>query len=72
MNPYDRLTAGQAAVYSLLDGRPDGLCRRDFAQHDIFEVANRIAEIETRLGIQIGRERCTVHHHRRRIVRYSL
>lgn len=72
MNPYDRLTAGQRAVYALLDGNPAGLCRRDFAQHDIFEVANRITEIEDRLGIKIGRERCTAHYHRRRIVRYML
>lgn len=72
IDPYEALTPGQRAVYALLDGHPDGQCRRDMAMHDIWEVANRIGEIETRLGIVIERFRCTTHPHRHRVVRYRL
>lgn len=72
-DPYDRLTPTQSYVYALLDGRPlDGLCRRDFALHDVYEVSNRISEIEQRLGIEIERERCRIHKHRHRVIRYRL
>jgi hypothetical protein len=71
--PYDLLTPTQRHVYALLSGRIlDGLCRRDFALHDIYEVSNRISEIEQRLGITIERDRCHVHQHRNRIIRYRL
>lgn len=71
-NPYKLLTPVQRYVYDLLLGIPDGVCRRTFALNDVYEVANRIAEIEARLGITINRERCTSHDHRHRVVRYSL
>lgn len=66
------LTPGQRAVYGILYGRPNGACRRDFALFDIWEVSNRISEIESRLGISIQRERCTAHSHRHRVTRYKL
>ena len=73
--PYALLTPTQRAVYALLEGYPiSGVCRRDFADHDIFEVSNRITEIEQRLGIVISREPCRqqTHRHRRRILAYHL
>lgn len=68
------LTPLQAAIFDYMNARPyDGACRRDFALDlDVYEVANRIAEIEARLGIKVGRDRCTAHGHRVRFVRYSL
>ena len=71
--PYSALTPTQQAIYSYLVGRPlDGACRRDFAGIDVYEVANRITEIERRLGIVVERERCRIHRHRRPFVRYRL
>lgn len=70
--PQRPLTPTQMVVYRILWGRPEGACRRTFAMHDVWEVANRISEIEDRLGITIRRERCTVHNHRHRVVRYKL
>lgn len=64
------LSPTQHLVWSLL--KQHSRCRRDFAGFDVWEVANRISEIEDRLGIVISRERCTVHNHRHRVVRYSL
>ena len=73
--PYALLTPTQRAVYALLDQyRISGQCRRDFAHADIYEVSNRIGEIEQRLGVSISREPCRqqTHRHRRRILAYSL
>lgn len=75
IDPYTALTPTQLFVWRLLlyarqDGR--GMCRRSFALQDVYEVSNRISEIEQRLGITIERERCTVHDHRHRVVRYKL
>jgi len=67
-----RLTATQGAIWNLLRTHPAGLCRRDLARWDHWEVSNRISEIEDRLGIVIVRERCVDHPHRHRVVRYSL
>lgn len=73
VDPYSKLTPTQAAVFSLLDSRPyDGICRRDAAQHDIFELSARIGEIEDRLGITVIRERCRVHSHRKPFKRYRI
>lgn len=73
-DPYDQLTPLQRLIYAYLVGRPmDGACRRDFAADlDVFEVSNRISEIEDRLGIVIERERCRIHKHRVAFVRYRL
>ena len=68
----DSLTPTQRRVYGILYGAPQGACRRDFAQFDVWEISNRISEIEGRLGITISRERCRKHDHRHRVVRYSL
>lgn len=68
-----RLTATQRAVYDILALRyPDGACRRTFALSDIWEVSNRISEIESRLGIDIERDRCKRHEHRRPVTLYRL
>ena len=66
------LTPTQNAVYSILRTHPDGVCRRVFAQFDIFEVANRISEIEQRLGITIERDVCRRHAHKQRFTLYRL
>ena len=68
----DSLTPTQRRVYGILYGAPQGACRRDFAQFDVWEVSNRISEIEDRLRITITRDRCVKHDHRNRVVRYSL
>lgn len=68
-----RLTPTQRAVYSILARHHyDGACRRTFAMHDIWEVSNRIGEIESRLGIEIERSRCNKHDHRRPVTLYRL
>lgn len=76
MPDYDlsALTPTQAAVYLILAGRPyDGACRRDFAlEYEIYEVSNRIGEVERRLGITIERARCRKHAHRRPVTLYRL
>lgn len=72
IDPEAALTPTQHYVWSILHGRPGGACRRDFADFDVFEVSNRISEIEQRLGITIQRAPCEAHSHRRRIIRYSL
>ena len=59
----DVLTPTQRIVYEVLRHHPYGACRRIFADHDIYEVANRISEIERRLGIVIDREPCRSHPH---------
>lgn len=74
-SPYDtmtRLSPTQRYVYNILEARGSGACRRDFAAFDVWEVSNRISEIEARLNITINRAKCTVHQHRHRVVRYSL
>lgn len=67
-----KLTETQWCVLAILEARPGGVCRRDFAAFDVWEVSNRISEIEQRLGITISRAKCTTHQHRHRVVRYSL
>lgn len=73
-SPYDQLTPLQRLIYAYLWGRAmDGACRRDFAADlDVYEVSNRIGEIEARLGITIERERCRIHKHRTAFTRYRL
>ena len=66
------LTPTQGAIWNLLRTHPAGLCRRDLARWDFWEVSNRISEIEDRLGIVVRRERCVDHPHRHRVIRYSL
>lgn len=71
--PLRPLTPTQTAVYEILLARPyEGACRRTMATFDIFEVSNRISEIEDRLGITIRRDRCTLHAHRRPFTRYRI
>lgn len=72
MMNVDSLTETQRFVFDILHGRPGGACRREFALFDVWEVSNRISEIEARLGITIQRSRCVQHPHRHRVVRYSL
>lgn len=66
------LTPTQRGVYAMLRAYPDGVCRRDFAEVDVWEVSNRIGEIETRLGITIQRDRCKKHNHRRPVTLYRV
>lgn len=68
----DVLSPTQRAVWELLMARPDGMCRRDFSAHDVWEVSNRISEIEAKLRVEIARERCWKHLHRHRVVLYRL
>lgn len=67
------LTGAQNAVYFVLELHgQNGACRRTFAKFDIWEVSNRISEIEQRLGISIERDRCKRHQHRRPVTLYRL
>lgn len=61
----------KAAVLNLLRAYPDGLCRRDFANHDIYEVANRIGELQRDGWIIVNRP-CKRHAHKHRLVEYYL
>lgn len=61
----------KAAVLNLLMAYPDGLCRRDFANEDIFELSNRIGELQAD-GWIIHKSRCEKHHHRQRFTLYSI
>lgn len=63
-SPDALLTPTQRIVYDVLRHHPYGACRRVFADHDIYEVANRITEIERRLNITIERGPCQAHEHR--------
>ena len=65
------LTPTQRAVWELLK-RPEGICRRTAAMADVFELANRISEIEDRLGIKLERDRCRLHDHRHHLTRYRI
>lgn len=58
------LTPTQRVVYDVLRHHPYGACRKVFADVDVYEVANRITEIEHRLGIVIDRGPCEAHEHR--------
>jgi hypothetical protein len=64
----DVLTPTQRIVYEVLRHHPYGACRRIFAENDVWEVANRISEIEQRMGITIDRESCGAHPHPRGMV----
>lgn len=66
-----RKGSAKSAVLSLLRSYPDGLCRRDFAREDIYEVSARIGELE-KLGWQIRKSRCDRHNHRHAFVEYSI
>jgi hypothetical protein len=63
------LSPTQALVWWLVT-RPGGACRQDAARYDVWELANRITEVEERLGVTIDRQRCVVHNHRHRVTRY--
>ncbi len=71
MNRTRSLKPSALVVLHLLRGYPDGMCRRTFAQHDIYEVSARIGELAD-AGYLVGKGRCTVHHHKRRFVSYML
>lgn len=61
----------KAAVLNLLLAYPDGLCRRDFAQHDIYELSNRIGELEAD-GWVVHKGKCERHRHRHQFTLYKL
>jgi len=59
------------AVLELLRAHPDGLCRRDFARRDFYEVSARILELREE-GAFIDVAQCKRHRHRGKIYRYRL
>lgn len=61
----------KAAVLHLLQTHPDGMCRRDFAAEDIFELSNRIGELEVD-GWLILKGRCDKHQHRHPFTLYQI
>lgn len=71
MRTAEKLTDGQRYVYTLLLVNR-AMCRLDFAHADVWEVSNRIGEIESRLGITIERDRCKKHAHRRPVTLYRV
>jgi hypothetical protein len=58
-------------VLHLLRGYPDGMCRRQFAAHDVYEPAARLTELK-RAGFVFESSQCVVHHHQRRMLSYRL
>jgi hypothetical protein len=63
----------KAAVLNFILARPDGSCRRDFAEIDVYEVSARIGELQ-KDGWQISNRPCSRHQHRpeSHFVEYSL
>jgi hypothetical protein len=61
----------KAAVLHYLQAHPEGRCRRDFASIDIYELANRIGELEAD-GWIIGKGKCERHNHRHPFTLYQL
>lgn len=61
--PWPKPGSVKSAVLHYLMGRPEGSCRRDFAQIDIYEVSARIGELQ-RDGWPITKRKCSRHHHR--------
>lgn len=59
------------AVLEMLRANPDGLCRRQFAQRDVYEVSARILELQDE-GAFIERGQCKRHRHRVKVYRYKL
>ena len=62
---------GTRAVLNLLRAYPDGICRRVFAQHDIYEPSARIGELRDQ-GFWVDTQPCRRHRHRNRVVSYTL
>jgi len=58
-------------VLQLLRAHPDGRCRRDFAQADVYEVSARILELQAE-GAFVERTVCKRHRHRSKIYNYRL
>jgi len=58
-------------VLHLLRGYPDGMCRRQFAAHDVYEPAARITELK-KAGWLFEADWCQTHHHQRRMLSYRL
>lgn len=58
-------------VLHLLRGYPDGMCRRQFADHDVYEPAARITELK-RAGYLFESRQCGLHAHQRRMLSYRL
>jgi hypothetical protein len=47
------------------------MCRRQFAQHDVYEPAARLTELR-RAGFVFESAQCVAHHHQRRMLSYRL
>ena len=58
-------------VLHLLRGYPVGMCRRQFAAHDVYEPAARITELK-RAGYLFESAQCAAHTHQRRMLSYRL
>lgn len=61
----------KALVWHELMAHPEGLCRRDFAQMDVYELSNRIGELE-KDGWIIWKGKCERHHHRHPFTLYKI
>lgn len=61
----------KSAVLHYLQAYPDGRCRRDFALIDIYELSNRIGELEAD-GWVIQKGKCERHNHRHPFTLYKL
>lgn len=58
-------------VLNMLRHYPYGLCRQDFAEHEIYEVSARVGELQ-KDGWVITTKICERHMHRTRIIEYRL
>lgn len=62
----------KASVLNLLLSHPEGICRRNAAEIDVYELSNRIGELAAD-GWAIARlPRCRNHFHNQRFTLYKL
>lgn len=72
LNPIKpKLGTVKAVVLGELLANPDGRCRRDFALIDVYEVSNRIGELE-KDGWFIAKGKCERHNHRHPFTLYQI
>lgn len=65
-------TVRESVLIVLQQASPLGVCRMEWARdHDIYEISNRIGELQS-MGWLIGNRICERHYHRTRITEYHL
>lgn len=62
----------KASVLELLLTHPEGICRRNAAQIDVYELSNRIGELAADGWAIVREPRCRNHFHNQRFTLYRL